>query len=436
LIGHEARVFLMVFSTKLQEARNPVRITTLFRKLLCVTSLILVKGVSLSPVGLIVRVRPGWRKPRCGRCGKVAPGYDTRPVRRWQHLALGRMVIWLAYAPRRVQCADCGVLNEEVPWAAGESRFTWEFEELAAYLSQITDRTKVTGLLGIAWLTVGRIVERVVARKLNPGRLDNLRFIGVDEFSYRKRHKYLTVVVDHDRRRIVWAKEGRSYEVLKEFFQTLGVERCFKIEAATIDMAGGYEKAIQEWLPQAEVVFDRFHVQKLASDALDEVRRSIVRELHGSPEEASEVKGTRFVLLKKPEDLSGAEKVKLSEVQRTNRRLYRAYLLKETLGAALDYAQPKRAEGALRRWIGWAVRSRLKPFVRTARTIRRHFDGVLAYVKTRLTNGLVEGINNKLRMIARRAFGFHSAGALIGSLFLSCGGIELNPPIPSNPLEC
>jgi transposase len=320
-------------------------------------------------------------------------------------------------------------LVEEVPWAAPGSDFTWEFEELTAYLAQITDRTKVTEILGICWRTVGRIVERVVERKLDPSRLDNLRFIGVDEFSYRKRHHYLTVVVDHDRRRIVWAKEGRSYEVLKDFFQTLGIDRCFNIKAATIDMSEGYEKAIKEWLPQADIVFDRFHVQRLASDALDEVRRSIVRELHGRPQEAKDVKGTRFVLLKKPEDLSPAEKFKLSQVQETNQRLYRGYLLKETLADALDYLQPKRAEESLRSWLAWASRSRLEPFVKAARTIRKHFEGIVAYVKTRLTNGLVEGINNKLRMVARRAFGFHSAGALIGSLFLTCGGIKLNPPV-------
>ncbi len=320
-------------------------------------------------------------------------------------------------------------MTEEVPWAAAESRFTWDFEELVAYLAQITDKTAVTNMVGISWRTVGAIVERVTERKLDPSRLEDLRFIGVDEFSYRKRHHYLTVVVDHDRHRIVWAKEGRGYDVLLEFFQTLGIDRCFNIKAATIDMSAGYEKAIREWLPQADVVFDRFHVQRLASEAVDEVRRAIVRELKGT-EEAAQVKGTRFVLLKKPEDLTPSEKQKLSVVQETNQRLYRAYLLKETLGEALDYRQPARATSAMSEWLAWATRSRLKPFVRVARTIRQHFEGVIAYVKTRLTNGLVEGLNNKLRMVARRAFGFHSPKPLIGMLFLTCGGIQLDPPLP------
>ncbi len=407
-----------------------MRITTLFRKLISATSLFFVTGVSFGPRGLILQVRPARRNPRCGRCGKAAPGYDRRKdCSYWRHLGFGRFALWLGYAPRRVECVDCGVMTEEVPWAPSESRFSWEFEEMTAYLAQITDKSTVTKMMGVAWRTVGRIVARVVERRIDASRLENLRAIGVDEFSYRKRHHYLTVVVDHDRRRIVWAKEGRSYEVLKSFLQTLGIDRCFNIKTVTIDMAAGYQKAIEEWLPQADIVFDRFHVQKLASDAVDEVRRSIVRELQGS-DEAKDVKGTRFVLLKKPEDLSPSEKLKLSAVQETNQRLYRAYLLKETLADTLDYLQPARARVALWDWLAWASRSRLKPFVRVARTIRKHFEGIIAYVKTRFTNGLVEGLNNKLRMITRRAFGFHSPEPLIGMLFLTCGGIQLDPPLP------
>jgi transposase len=339
------------------------------------------------------------------------------------------MVMWFGYEPRRADCPDCGVTTEEVPWAASESRFTWEFEELTAYLAQITDKTTVSKVMGTCWRTVGRIVERVVARKRDDSALDNLKIIGVDEFSYGKGSRFITTVTDHVRRRVVWSKEGRSYEVLKSFFQTLGLDRCFNIQAVTIDMSGGYQKAIEEWLPQADIAFDRFHVQQLASDAVDEVRRAIVHETKGTPE-AKEVKGSRFVLLKKPENLSAKEKWKLSVIQVRNKRLYRAYLLKETLSDALDYYQPARAEQALRDWLAWASRSRLKPFMRVARTIRRKFDGIMTYVRTRLTNGLVEGINNKLRMVTRRAFGFHSATALMAMLFLTCGGIQLNPPLP------
>ena len=169
-------------------------------------------------------------------------------------------------------------MTEEVPWASSDSRFTWEFEEMTAYLAEITDRTTVTKMMGIAWRSVGRIVERVIERRVDSSRLEELRAIGVDEFSYRKRHHYLTVVVDHDRRRIVWAKEGRTCEVLKSFFEELGIDLRFNTKTVTIDMAAGYEKAIEERLPQADIVFDRFHGERLASDAFGEVRRTIVRK--------------------------------------------------------------------------------------------------------------------------------------------------------------
>ena len=407
-----------------------MRVTTLLRRMIGVTELIVEAVLFTVHEDVSVSVRPRWRLPRCGKCHRPAPGYDRRPLRCWEHLCLGRTRIVLSYAPRRVRCRRCGVRVEQVPWADGSSRFTLAFEELVAYLAQITDKTKVTELTGIAWATVGSIVDRLVNRRLDPARFEGLRLIGVDEFSYRKRHRYLTVVVDHERRRVVWAGEGRSAEVLGDFFAQIGEQGRAAIESVTIDMAAGYRKAIREWLPHAEIVYDRFHVQRLASDAVDEVRRAMVRELEGT-DEAPTVKHTRYALLKNPWHLNDSEHSKLADIQRTNERLYRAYLLKEALAQALDYLQPWRARKALRAWLAWASRSKLKPFVKLARTVRRHFDGILAYVQTRLTNGLVEGLNNKLRMIARRAYGFHSAGALAGMLFLVCGGIEINPQLPT-----
>jgi len=405
-----------------------VRASTLLRRTLGVTGLV-VEDAAFAEEGLIVMVRPTWSLPRCGECGFRAPGYDRAEARRWRHLGIGRLRIWLEYAPRRVECAKCGVKTEKVPWAEHRSRFTKDFEELVAYLAQVTDRTKVTEQVGISWRSVGEIVERVVARRLDPKRLDGLKRIGIDEFGYRRRHHYLTTVVDHDRRRVIWAAPGRSAETLARFFEELGIERTRSIETATIDMAGGYMKAIEELAPEAKVVFDRFHVQRLASDALDEVRRAEVWEADAAAGRA--IKHSRFALLKRPWNLERKEKEKLAELQRTNARLYRAYLLKETLAEALDYRRPGQASRAVADWIAWAVRSKLKPFVKAARTIRKHFDGIVAYFEERLTNGVVEGINNKLRMIARRAFGFHSPEPLISMLHLCCGGIRLDPPLPS-----
>jgi transposase len=240
----------------------------------------------------------------------------------------------------------------------------------------------------------------------------------------------VSTVVDHERGRVVWAGEGRSSEALDPFFELLGKEGREAVEFVTIDLSAAYTKATKERLPQAKIVYDRFHVQRLASDAVDEVRREVQRSLAGT-DEAKELKGSRYPLLKNPWMLTRPERARLAAIQETNKPLYRAYLLKESLRDALDYKQPWRAERALREWMGWASRSQLEPFVRTARTVRKHLDGILAYVRVRLTNGVVEGINNRLRMIARRAFGYHAPGPLIAMLFLCCGGVDVRPPLPT-----
>lgn len=379
---------------------------------------------------MFVQVRPRWRRPRCGGCGKRRAGYDERPLcRRWRHVAVLTTRVYLEYALRRVDCPRCGVRTEVVPWAEPGSFFTRAFEEFVAYLARVTDKTAASRIAGIAWASVGAIIERVVARKRDPTWLDGLRRIGIDEFSYRRGQHYLTLVVDHDERRVIWAGEGRGAATLTRFLDELGAERCARLELATIDMAAGYVKALRERVPHVQVVFDRFHVERLAHEAVDEVRREQQREHRGTPA-ATALKRTRFSLLRSPWNLSRSDEEKLAEIQRSNTRLYRGYLLKETLAAALEERSPRRAEESLREWLAWASRSKLLPFVRVARTIRRHFEGVLAYVHDRFTNGLTEGINNRLRMVARRAFGFHGPGPLIAMLFLCCGGIALHPPLP------
>lgn len=329
----------------------------------------------------------------------------------------------------RVSCPTCGVRAEQVPWATSLSRFTRDFEEMAAYLAQRMDKTAVCKLLGIDWRTVGSIVERIVADRLDPKRLEDMYIIGVDELSFRRNHHYVTVVVDHVKKRVVWTGEGKSAETLGKFFDELGTERAKKLTHVTLDLSAGFIAAVNEHAPQAEKVYDRFHVQRLASDAVDQVRRSEMRELKGT-EEAGHLKHSRWALLKSPWNLTQRLSDKLDEVQRTNRRLYRAYLLKESLAHGLDYRQPARAERHLDGWICWASRSKLKPFVRLARTIKKFKDGILAYVRTRLSNGLTEGLNNKTRLITRRAYGFHSAQALAAMIQLCCGGITLAPALP------
>lgn len=405
-----------------------MRISTVFRKLLGVTGMV-VHAVTLEESGLVIDVKPSRRKPRCGQCGRRGPVYDTCKSRAWRHLGLGRVPFLLRYTPRRVNCRSCGVHVEGVPWAAPASRFTRDFEELAAYLAQRMDKTATCKLLGINWRTVGTIVERVVAERLDATRLDDLSIIGVDEVSFRRQHNYVTVVVDHLRNRVIWVGEGKSADVLGRFFAELGPERTAKLTHVTMDMSAAFIEAVTRHAPQAQIVFDRFHVQRLASDAVDEVRRA---EVHQAPDKdaARALKHSRWALLKNPWNLRQSEGQKLSEVQRNNARLYRAYLLKQSLVQCLDYRQRGRAERHLNRWIAWAMRSRLKPFVKLANTIKRHKNGILAYVSTGLSNGLIEGLNNKIRLITHRAYGFHSAHALASMIHLCCGGIAIDPPLP------
>lgn len=340
-------------------------------------------------------------------------------------------MVFLCYDLRRVDCWSCGVTTEMVPWAEPGAWFTREFEQLVGYLAQNANKTVVATLMRIAWATVGSIAARVVERFGPADALDDLRDIGVDELSYRRHHEYITIVVDHRHGRIVWAYPGKSAATLKKFFDELGPERCAKLERVSIDMSPAYEKAIREAAPAAQIVFDRFHVQRLVHDALDQVRRAEMRGIE-DPEEKSALKGTRWALQKRPWNLTEADGTKLAMVQQHNRRLYRAHLLKETLAAILDKTVGP-AEKKLREWIAWARRSRLTPFARAAATIRDHIVGVLAFCESGLSNARIEALNGKARTITRRSFGFHGPNALIALLFLCCGGIRLSPPHAVHP---
>ncbi len=283
-------------------------------------------------------------------------------------------------------------------------------------------------LLRVGWDTVGRIVERVVCDHLDESRLDGLVLIGVDEISWRRGQRYLTSVADHDTGRIVWCAPGRNQATLQAFFDELGTERCAQIRAVSIDMSAGYERAIRH-NTGAEVCFDPFHVVRLGGEAVDQVRRDEWNAHDRSHTETGKwVKGTRWSLLKAPERQSVRQLAKLGEVQRHNRRLYRAFPLKEELRLLYQLDDPALAPAHLDAWLRWAWRSKLDPFIALARTLRKHRDGILAAIRLGLTNGRLEGLNSKIRLISHRSYGFHSASALIALVYLCCGGIMINLP--------
>jgi len=407
-----------------------VRITSLLKKLLGMKQIV-VDGARADGGVLVIAARPSWRRARCSGCGRKRPGYDQLQPRRWRHLDFGGIEVELEYRPRRVECRRCGVVVERVPWAADPmTRFTEDFEQQITYLTQRCDKTSIGYTFRIAWATVGRIVARVVKRKRPPKLLANLRYIGVDELSYRKQHHYVTLISDHQEGRIVWGAEGKGADTLLAFLEELGEEGRAQIKVVTMDMSQAYIKAIREKLPLAQIVFDRFHVQQLVNAAVDETRRAEwqrLRELDADA--AQEIKGTRWALLKNPWNLTPTQEAKLATLQQVNSPLYRAYLLKESFAGILDRQQPGVVKKCLESWLSWATRSRLPAFVRVAKTIRTHLDDIVAYIRWRLTNGLAEGLNNKARLATRRAYGFHSAAAVMAMIMLCCTGLHLQPVI-------
>ncbi len=391
-----------------------------------------VEDVEFDDEALVVAVRPGWReRRRCGICRRRCPGYDEgEGRRRWRALDLGTTRCYLEAEAPRVHCRRHGVVVAALPWARHDSRFTRSFEDQVAWLACECSKRAVSELMRIAWLSVGRILTRVAAEKracFDP--LDHLVRIGIDELSHRKGQRYLTVVVDHDSGLLVWAAPGRDKKTLRRFFDLLGEERSQRIELVSADGATWIEDVVGERCPNAGICLDPFHVVQWATAALDEVRREVWNAARraGQSAEARSLKGARFCLWKNPEDLTARQQARLAEIAQTNEPLFRAYLLKEQLRQALKLPLAEALE-LLERWLAWARRSRLPAFVKLAQQIRAHLPGIAAALGFGLSNARTESVNTRIRLIARRAFGFHSPEALIALALLSLGG--LCPPLP------
>jgi len=418
-----------VFEAQPPAEEDNVRVQTAFKRMLRLPGASVV-DVSFGAEGVIVSVALRRRRRVCSRCGQTGGELEIhdRRVKRWRHLDLGSSRCVIEAELRRLRCPDCGVHLEAVPWARPSSPYTRDFEDVVAWLAQQMAKTPIAGLLRIAWDSVGHIVTRVVAEHLDERRLEGLIAIGVDEISYRRHHRYLTSVVDHASGGIVWCSAGRNAATLQRFFDELG-ERKQSIKAVSIDMSGGYEKAIRESVPDAEVCFDPFHVVRLAQRAVDQVRRDEWNAHERSYTKTGRwIKSTRWSLLKAPAKQSIDQLALLHEVQQANRALYRGFLLKEELRVLYQLEDPRLAPEHLDAWLAWASRSKLDPFVKLARTIRQHRDGILAAIRLGLTNGRLEGLNSRIRLISHRSFGFHSADPLIALVYLCCTGITIQLP--------
>jgi len=409
-----------------------VRTTTVWARLLGLGATV-VEEVYLSDEGeAVVAVRPRWHeRDRCGFCRRRCPGFDLgEGRRRWRALDLGEARAFVEAEAPRVSCPEHGVVVCAVPWARHQARFTRAFEDQVAWLAVHCSKTATAKLMRVAWRTVGSIIERVLAETARQvDLLAGLERIGIDEISHRRGQRYLTVVLDHDSGRLVWAGPGRDRKTVERFFDALGVERCARIRLVSADMAAWSSGPVAERCPGAVRCVVAFHVVQGATDALDEVRREVWNEARrdGQDQLARRLKGARFALWKNPERLTDRQAAKLADIQHTNRRLYRAYLLKEQL-RQIYRLDPAPAIELLDRWLAWARRSRLPSFVRLAKTITGQRPGIVAAIEHRLSNARVEAANTTIRLIARRAFGFHSAEALIALAKLTLSG--LCPPLP------
>ncbi len=387
---------------------------------------------------LVVHVRPrrGARQ-RCGRCGRRAPWEDKgEGRRRWRSLDAGVLRVELEADAPRVNCRVHGPTVIAVPWARHKAGHTYAFDDQVAWLAVHTSRTAVGELMRVAWRTVGAIVTRVSrdAEQL-ADRFAGLRRIGVDELSYKKNHRYITCVVDHDTGRLVWAAPGRDEDTLHAFFDLLGADRCAAITHVSADAASWVATVVAKRCPNAVRGADPYHVVAWATEALDEVRREVWNAARGGKggrtTQSKTLKGARWALWRNPSDLTVKQRAMLDWIAATHPRLHRAWSLKEGLRLVFRLSRdgyPYAAKVALDRWISWARRCRIPAFVTLARRVVKHRAAIEISIDHRLSNALVESVNTKLRLLTRLAFGFRDPYALIGLAMLALGG--LCPPLP------
>lgn len=407
--------------------------------------------------GLLVAHVRAWRRERgrCGICRQRCPGYDAgQGRRRWRSLDLGVMQAVVEADAPRVSCRVHGVVVAAVPWARHGAGHTRYFDDQVAWLAVACSKSAVMNLMRIAWRTVGAVVTRVAQDAMAASdRFAGLRRIGIDEISYKRGHRYVTVVVDHDARKLIWAAPGRDKATLAGFFDLLGPERCDAISHVSADAADWIADVVAERCPNAVRCADAFHVVAWATDALDEVRRAVWNEARalaraepkrprGRPradaparpghERARALKHARYALWKNPEDLTERQTEKLAWIATTHPMLYRAYLLKEGLRHVFK-VKGQAGKDALDRWLSWAARCRIPAFVDLGRKIRRHRAAIDATLEHNLSNALIESTNTKIRLITRMAFGFKSADALIALAMLALGGYR--PDLPGRNIK-
>ena len=369
--------------------------------------------------------RLGQRLLRCGVCRqRCLEVHDIREEREWRDLSMRELPLKLRYRPRRVKCPRCGVRVEDFPWAEPWARVTTALFNAVARLARELSWQGTARQYGLNWKSVATIVKRAVEYGLRHRARPPVRMIGIDEVSRRKGQVYLTVVYDLERRLLLWVGDDRTEEAVRPFFtKEMGARRCHTLRVVCMDMWAPYAKLVREHATNAQILFDRFHIVKHLHEAVEEVRRSEMRRL--SVKERVVFKRSRWLLLKNPWNLTGDQKERLSTMVRWNTPIVRAYYLKESFQLFWDYRQPGRAKSHLKKWMRSAMGSRLEPFKRFVRMLRDHLDGILPWTSLRLSNGAVEAMNNKIKSISHRSFGFRSAQNFIAAIYHCCARLPL-----------
>lgn len=367
--------------------------------------------------GVVVDLAPTRAAAICSGCGETKRRiHDVKATRLWRHTDCWNAPTRIRATLRRVRCRHCGVRIERVPWARPRSRFTHAFEAEVLRRARDCSILGVCRQLGLHWTSVMRLIERWVEESAARQFRRPLRIIGVDEVSYGRGHqKYLTIVWDHTRGRVVWIGQGRERDTLDAFFAKLGPRRSRRIRVVTMDMWQGYIGSVQTHAPLAEIEFDRFHIERYLTRALDEVRKQEFFRRGGMYRDA--IRGKKWLLLTKFRRLRRRKRRDLMALLTMNRRLFKAYLFKEQFEHAWTYRTEQGMRGFLQRWRRLLNWSRLMPLIEFYDMLMRHIDGVVAWARHRMTNAALEGNNSRIRAISQRAHGYRNPNNLMLVLY-------------------
>lgn len=380
-------------------------------------------GAQRNAIEVGIRARRNCR-PYCSGCGRRGPCYDHLPERRFEFIPIWGFAVFFVYARRRVDCKRCGVVAELLPWAHGKHTLTDAYMQFLANWARKLSWLEVARSFHTSWQKVFHSVQWLVSWGLERRVLGPISAIGVDEIAYSRGHKYLTLVyqIEAGMVRLLWVGKERTMETFRGFFDLLGQELCAGIEFVCSDMWQPYLKVIRERCGGALHILDRFHIVSTMNKALDEVRTGEARKLSSEGSEPV-LKRSRWCLLKRRGNLTGPQKGRLRELLRCNLRTVRAYLLKEDFQQVWEYESPTWAGKFLDQWCTDALRSRIKPMKKVARMVRKHRELILNWfrAKGQISNGVVEGLNNKAKLTMRKSYGFRSPEVLEIALLHALG---------------